>query len=305
MRSKTERLIALLLLAASCSKPPEKPVVPETPPAPDASVAAAPVDAGPPPVAVDPTRAQAIVLSLGGAVEVRRAGSEAWVSLNVGDAVQAGDQLRTSADGRVELSLDATAIRVHEDSQVELTVLEAREVRVTVKGGGEAHAPDGKVSLLAGNAVATSNGGRLGLSWDGKTAIASAMQGTASVSLEGKVVTLREGEFTVGRDGAGLSRPQKIPRAVRLEAKWPAETLTNQAEVTVTGKVSYGARVTVAGKAVPTAADGTFSAKVPLKRGRNSVIVSAVDPFGRRASKSQLFTFDPDAPTVKGAVEYK
>lgn len=301
MRSRTEGGLALLLLLGACSKPPPAPPAPA---AADAAVTAAVPDAGAPPLAPDPTRAQAIVLRLGGAVEVKRAGSEAWVALNVGDAVQAGDQLRTSADGQVELSLDATAIRVHEDSQIELTVLEAREVRVAVRGGSEAEAPGGQVSLVAGGAVATSTGGRLGMNYDGNVAVASALSGAATVTLEGQEVTLKEGEYTVGRD-ARLSKPQRIPKAVRLEAKWPAETLTNQAEVTVSGKASYGARLSIAGKPVPTGPDGSFTVKVPLKRGKQTLTLSAVDPFGRRASKSQVFVFDPDAPTVKGAVEYK
>ena len=96
---------------------------------------------------------------------------------------------------------------------------------------------------------------------------------------------------------------ERIERSI--EVRCPAETVTNRPEVTITGRASAWSRVFVGGKKVQAAADGSFSAKVALKRGAQSVLVSAVDPLGRRVVRAQQFVFDPDAPSIKGAVEYK
>src|SRR5262249_23158530 len=143
MRSRTDaRWCACIgLLLAACTKP--------TPPRAvarldlDAGGLPAPTDAG---VGAQSSAAaglagpgeSALVLSVGGVVEVQRGGKGEWLALAVGDPVRAGDQIRTSPDGHLELSFGAARVRVHEGSQVELTVLEPHELRANVTGATEA-----------------------------------------------------------------------------------------------------------------------------------------------------------------------
>ncbi len=304
MRSRTDLRAAWpLLLAAGCTCAPSPP--PPPPPAPPkAAVSPVASDAGP--KAPAPERLSALVLSLGGAVEVLRAGSKEWLALAVGDAVQVGDQVRTAPGGHLELSFGVAQVAVREDSELELTVLTPREVWVSVTGAGEATLPDGKgeLSFSAGDAVASTTGGRLALTFDGATATATALKGSASLTAGGRTVALREGEFATAGQGR-LGKAAKLPKKVSLDVTWPPETETNRAELALRGKASAHARVLVMGRRVETGADGTFQANVALKRGRQTVVVTAVDPLGRKASRSKQFVMDTEAPSIKGAVEYE
>jgi hypothetical protein len=263
--------------------------------APDAGPAAEPLD-----------DKGAFVLHIAGEVQIRRGGQGEWMALQVGDMLRVGDHIRTSGDGQVGLSFDATRIRVHEDSEVTLDAIDPTAVRISVAGTGEAELPGGKgkVSFAAGGAVASTEAGRMTLAFDGKDVIASALSGDATLTQGGKTVTLKAGEFVLSKN-QGPSKPAKIPKAITLEVAWPEETETNQALFDVRGKVSAYARVFVAGKRVEPEAGGAFSAKVPLKRGKQNVVITAIDPFGRRAVRSRSIVMDPDAPSIKGAVEYR
>jgi hypothetical protein len=245
-----------------------------------------------------------LVVKLDGVVEVLHRGTDAWVALAVGDAVQVGDQVRTPPEGSLELSFDVTEIKVHEESVVEISLLEPKEVRVKVNGSTEAHASGGQVSLEAGGAAIHSKGGRVSLAFDGATATASALEGRATVSVGGNSVELTGGEFATAR-GAALSRAAKIPSAVSLEVNWPPEVETNRPTLTVKGRVSPSAKLTVDGRKVVPAPDGTFETHIALKRGRQTIIVVAVDAFGRRAVRARQITLDPEAPRIRGAVEYQ
>ena len=304
MRSRTSAAaLAGALLALGCSEkaaPPPAPAV-QVPAAPP--VAAAPaLDAG---VQVEHDGTAASVVGITAGADVKRQGSEEWVALSLGDAVRVGDQVRTPAGGGVELSFDVARVRVSEDSQLELTMLTAREVRANLSGAGEAELPEGQQELAfgVGAAVASARAGRMALHFDGKTATASAIEGTANFTLGDKTVALRPGEFASVR-GQSLSRAAKLPAAVKLDVAWPQRSETNKSEVSFKGRASPFARVLVAGRRVEAAADGSFEAKVPLKRGKQTVTVVAVDPAGRRVTKSKQFVMDPDAPSIKGRVEY-
>lgn len=260
------------------------------------------VDAGPA-VAEVSERLPALVLSLGGAVEIRREGSEQWVTLAVGDPVQVGDRVRMAANGQLELSFDVAQIKLHEGSELELTLLEPREVRLEVDGAVEVAMPGGEVAISGGGHQARSRGGRVSFSYDGQAATAGALEGEASLTSGGQTVALGEGEFAMTRE-AGLTPAAKMPRAFSLEVAWPAAKETSKTSLTIKGKVNAPARVFVGGRKVERAPDGSFEGQVTLRPGKQAVIVSATDAFGRRASRTQQFTLDPNALKIKGAVEY-
>lgn len=284
-------IFALGCPEAAAPVPPPAPVV----------VAPAVVDAG----SAEPQseRLPALVLNLSGAVEVLRKGSTQWVTLAVGDPVQVGDKVRMAADGQLELSFDVAQIKMHEGSDLELTLLDPKEVRLEVTGTVEVEVPGGEASISGGGHVARSRGGRVSFSYDGRTATAGALAGGASLTSNGQTVALGEGEFAMTRD-AGLTRAAKMPRTFTLEVAWPPGTETNQPSLSIKGKVSGRARVVVGGRRVEPAADGSFVGKVALRPGRQTVIVSASDSFGRRTAKAHQYVLDPAALKIKGAVEY-
>ena len=70
--------------------------------------------------ASDLARADAVVRQRTGQVEIGRGEPPVWTALAVGTHVAANDRIRTGADGRVELAVDAGTLRVHENSLLKL-----------------------------------------------------------------------------------------------------------------------------------------------------------------------------------------
>ena len=160
------------------------------------------------------------------------------------------------------------------------------------------------MTLSAGDAVASSRAGRLFLSFDGATAVASALSGEASFTAGGKTVTLNAGELSSAK-GAAPTRPIKIPNKVFVDVKWPEFQSTNQNELMIKGRASAYARVLIGGRKPEAMPDGSFQLKVPLQRGAQTINVVAVDPLGRRAVTTRRIVMDPDAPRITGQAEFQ
>lgn len=304
MPSGTDRGLglALLLVLAGC---PEEP----PPPPPPSPPLVKPVELPPRGVVPDAgevadERDGALVLSFAGIVEVRRKGSDAWLALKVGDIVEVGDDVRTGADGALKLSYSVSEVDLKGASQLSVTKLEQKEVGVSLAAGGAAEVSGGNVSLTSGDITATSQGGKLALAFDGATAVATALEGSATVAAGDKSVALKPGEWTSSRGGAP-TKPRVVPKVVALAVNWPQQNETNKSELVLSGKASANARVVIGGKPLEVGPDGTFTVTVPLKRGKQSVVLTATDPLGRKVVRARQIVFDPDAPSIRGTVEYR
>ena len=126
---------------------------------------------------------------------------------------------------------------------------------------------------------------------------------SATVELpEGDSELVAHAEDTL--DQAGESTPvpvvvDTLPPMVRLDP--PAEPLVGTATVTVTGKVEepHVESVTVGGVAATVAADGTFTATVPLSEGSNELRATARDTFDHQAtSEPVVYVLDSTAPAL-------
>lgn len=313
MCSRTEpRALALLLVlgALGCPESAAPPLVPLPPltVAPAApSPPAAPEDAGIP-LPPEPPRVEtldAIVFEFAGQAEVRRAGTGEWVALAVGDAVRVSDEVRTSADGSLQMRFGEARIQVREGSELTLRILEARAVRAEVRGLASGQAADGgELTFEGSGAVAVVRGGQLSLDANGDRAVASSLSGDASLTSGGATIEVRPGQLATAQ-GASIPKRTAIPKRVALQVNWPTEAETNQPSLVLRGKASPSARVLVLGRRIEPAADGSFQTQVALKRGRQSIQVVAIDPLGRRKSEKRQITFDPNAPSVSGKVEYR
>jgi hypothetical protein len=289
---------AVFLLSCSDPPAPPKPVAPPPP-----VVAAVVIDAGVAPALVEAGEA-GTVAKLVGEAQVQRQGTDEWVSLTLGTPIRVGDRVRTSEGGEVELSLGVVRMRVTEESQIELTLLTPRQVKVDLTGSGEATLSEGEVSFRAGNAEASAKSGKLSLTFDGESATAAALEGQATLTSGGKSVDLKSGEFSTVRGGA-LGKATRLPKNVALEVAWPEQEETNRTELVLRGKTNPQARLLVMGKKVNVGADGRWEVTVPLKRGKQTVTAVATDPAGRKVVRSKSVVMDPDAPSIKGKVEYK
>lgn len=307
MSSRTERgAIAVWLLLAGLGCPDAStPILVEPPPAAaDSGIQAPSLPPGLPP----PTRVEtldAIVFEFGGKAEVRRGGAGDWVDLAIGDAVRVEDEVRTSGDGHLEMRFGEARIEVHEGSELTLRFLDARAIRAEVRGLASGDAADGGQLTFEGKGtgvVAVGNG-QLSLDSNDRRSVASSLSGGTTLTSGGTTVELQPGQLAMVQ-GAALTKVP-IPKKVSLKVGWPAQIETNQQALTVKGSVSAYSRVLVAGRRVEAAADGTFQTQVILKEGSQKISVVAIDPLGRRATEKRQITFDPNAPSVRGKVEYR
>ncbi len=80
--------------------------------------------------------AEAVVQRLSGRVEIGRGEPAEWHPARVGDPVGPNERIRTGPDGRVEISMDAGTLRVHENSMLRLPPVQADVDRVELEVGG-------------------------------------------------------------------------------------------------------------------------------------------------------------------------
>jgi hypothetical protein len=311
MSSKTERrALALVLLLGVSGCPEPEPLL--LPPPPPSVIRSMDADAG---AGAGPERIEtlsAVVFEFDGKAQVLRKGTGEWVDLAFGDAVRVDDQVRTSADGHLEMRFGDARIQVQEGSELALKFLDARAIRADVKGVVSGNATDGGELTFEGRGtgvVAVSNG-QLSLDANDQRAVVSSLSGGARLTSDGSTVQLAAGESVTARQGAGLARPSAGGKKVLLKMAWPHQAETNQQVLVVKGKASANARVLVMGRRVEPGADGSFEAKVELKRGPQVISILAIDPLGRKTTekrkiKKRKITYDPNAPSVRGKVEYK
>jgi hypothetical protein len=271
----------------------------------DAGVPLAHQTVAPAPV---PTVLKAIVLELSGSAEVLHAGEEEWVRLTLGDPVRPGDAVRTGGDGALSHGFGAARLRMEEGSELQLELFEAQRVRARLEGRAEASAPGSGLTLQ----IADKGGGLATLAF-GRAALRSGLAQTAAAALEGKLtlsapggqVELSPGQYSLLQEGQGWGQAATLPARPALRVDWPTRALTNQAELTLKGRGGGLSRVWVQGRPVATAADGSFEAKVRLRRGRQRVRVVAADVLGHKVTRARWITLDPDAPTIRAKVQFR
>ena len=84
-----------------------------------------------------------------------------------------------------------------------------------------------------------------------------------------------------------------------LSVRWPQQRATSKDTVPVSGKVEAGSRVFIQGQPIPVEPGGSFRADVPLRDGKQTVAVVAIDPMGRRKQVDTTIVRDQSTPTVK------
>src|SRR6266852_6158232 len=111
-----------------------------------------------------------------------------------------------------------------------------------------------------------------------------------------------EGEAEVGVDGVKMRVHEAS--ALRLKdanSRWlRAQVRGNSKDnVPVSGKVEAGSRVFIQGQPIPVEPGGSFRADVPLRDGKQTVAVVAIDAMGRRKQVDTTIVRDQSTPTVR------
>ena len=258
--------------------------------------------AGPLPPGEPQVRATAVVISRKGKVELQRGQQGDWSDAQVGDRLAPSDALRTH-EGEAELGVDGVKMRVHEASALRLKDANPSWMRAQVRGSVESEVEAGKgsvdVEVEGSEARAHSQGGHFFVTADGRGVVAvAAVTGSVNVSAHGKQVEVRPG--TVSRVASGA--PEDASPALRrvlLAVRWPEQRATSKDTVPISGKVDAGSRVFIQGRPVPVEPGGSFRADVPLRDGKQTVAVVAIDPLGRRKQVDTTIVRDQSTPTVR------
>jgi Glucodextranase, domain B len=288
--SRAGRALLCAAVLAACGRAPAGTAIPVS--------ASGPLPPGEPQV-----RATAVVISRKGKVELQRGPVGGWSDAQVGDRLAPSDALRTH-EGEAEVGVDGVKMRVHEASSLRLKDANSRWMRAQVRGSVESDVEAGKgsvdVEVEGSDARASSQGGHFFVTADGRGVVAvAAVTGAVNLTAHGKRVEVRPG--TVSRAAAGGAPEDASPalRRVLLSVRWPEQRATSKDTVPVSGKVEAGSLVFIQGRPVPVEPGGSFRADVPLRDGKQTVAVVAIDPMGRRKQVDTTIVRDQSTPTVR------
>jgi hypothetical protein len=238
-----------------------------------------------------------IVTALSGLVELRNAPGNVWQPLDLNHELKDDDALRTSKGAHAELSLGAT-VRLEVSEQSEFTLsdvsdelsqlrLEGGRIAARVSGDGASRL---RVDVRGSDAVAESDRAAFSMLRrpDGQVTVATS-EGSVALRARHKEVLVAAGEQSIVALDQPPSPPRRIPASLFLKVTRLGPSQTNRRETELGGLTTPGAAVSINGSPISADGDGHFSAKVPLREGKNAVVVTVQDAMGR----SQQTTLAP------------
>jgi Glucodextranase, domain B len=151
---------------------------------------------------------------------------------------------------------------------------------------------------------------------EGETVVGSTLNPESWLDLHYHRAIPAGGSFALGftySDGFLLSEVQQLAASAQasylphLAISAPAEgSVTSAPHVTVSGTAEDQTGISslvVAGRSVPVAANGSWSATVPLSPGANTITATATNVFGYTALAHTTITYVPTVLTLKGRPE--
>ena len=267
------------------------------------------VDAGasavPVPERVEPP-ARAVVRQLTGTVEKRI--GDRWATVAIGDVLAIEDTVRT-ADGAVaEMELGGQHVTLH--ARTEITVGEvSQKVKIVLAEGrlSTAGTNDKAIRIEVRNSDAVAEAGaqsKFDMITTGRGDVTVAAEtGGVDLTAQGKTVRIAAGEQATAANGRAPSVPTKIPPSLFLKVS--ASGGGRQKLATLKGETSAGAVVSINGVRSTAASEGAFELQVPLKEGKNTLVVLVEDARGRRETAEVTKLVDTRAPRLEAEVEWK
>jgi hypothetical protein len=224
------------------------------------------------------------------------------VELVPGDLLDVDDSVKTEEESRVTLKVgDRSTIELA--AEAEATV---KELSSTVQRLGLAHGrasvdyQEGGEKVLRiesndGGTVAEVRKGKFSILNTGETVAVATETGTVDLSAAGGRVSVNAGEQAVVAGGSPSS-PLAIPKDLLLKIADPGCRVQKEAHISLAGRTNPGSEVRINEVAARVDGEGRFSAKVPLKVGKNIIVVVTTDVTGRRNRRVfPCVTVDPGA----------
>ena len=251
------------------------------------------------------------VVKVTGHVERRPWQGKEWIEIERGSILDNNDAIRTTEDAAAELEIGGAAIvEVDESSQftvaeVSTTLSKVRlqggRLKARVKGGGKVAL---RVEVEGSDAVAESTSGEFAiLRTDDAQVTVATTTGQVDLQAHGQRVRVNAGEQSVVRKSAAPTKPAKIPSSLFLKISGARPNKLRTPETTIEGSTIPGAQVRINGTAASSDENGRFEANVPLREGKNAVVVTVKDAFGRTEQTSlKPIVVDTRPPKVSGEV---
>ncbi len=246
-----------------------------------------------------------------GNVEVKFAASD-WRPVRPGDVLSVSDLIRTGPGASATIDVGTTAtVVLTESSQLGASDISRTVSSVRLQGGrleAQVRGEDGssfRVQVRGSDVVASTENGQFSVLSDdrGRVTVASS-EGRVKVTARGKSVALAGGEQSTVLPDRPPSDPQKVPPSLYLKVGKPRSLVLREKLLTLSGLTTPGAVVSVNGAPVDVAADGSFTARVALTEGANSIAVRAGDVLGRKQAELTRVTLDTSSRVPKSDVTW-
>lgn len=252
------------------------------------------------------------VSAVEGKVERSHAGSS-WAPVHSGDSLMLDESIRTDENGRAILDIGKVATVEMGSSSESLVKEISREVsRLRLEQGRISTVVHGKgksvfrVETRGSDAVAEADRGEFSVlsSGQGQVSVAS-HTGAVRLSARNKTVEVPAGTHSVVGKDLPPAPPKPIPASLFLKVGKPHSLIQREKSTTVSGTASPGAVVSINGVQARVDQTGKFNATIPLREGKNQVVVVATDVTGRK-KKTALpkITVDTRAPKVQSKVRW-
>jgi ferric-dicitrate binding protein FerR (iron transport regulator) len=263
----------------------------------------APVPIPPPPAPAETVQTVEVV-STQGLVERRSSGEEEWRPVAAGDRLEKDESVKTAKKASAKL-------RVDDKSEIDLksrSELSVREISDTVhrfklvrgKIGVDYDASGArvlKIESAKSEAVAEAQDGTFEIQNTGGVVSVATTTGEVKLIAKQKTVTITAGKISRVAPDAEPEEVQPIPLSVMLKVARPKKRVQRERFTVVKGTTDVGARVTV--NEVPAKVDnrGRFRVRIPLKEGRNPLVVVSEDVAGNvKTRELGVIIVDSDAP---------
>jgi hypothetical protein len=266
--------------------------------APATSTKPAPIVGAPPTAAASGVKVVEVVgaVSRSGATGERSA-------VTPGTELAVDDTLVTETDSRVRIKVgERSTVDLSQNAEVQVRELSESIQRLGLVYGRAAvdYKEDGdrvlRIENQDGSAVAQVKAGKFSILNTGTTVAVATETGQVDLSAAGSTVVIGADQQSVVAGGAPL-RPLAIPAELVLRVVDPGCRVQRETFFNVTGKTSPGSRVTVNQKVAHVRDNGDFSLRVPLKIGKNQIVVLTEDVSGRSERRViPCVTVDPGAP---------
>ena len=224
-------------------------------------------------------------------------------AVTLGTELAVDDTLITDTASRVRLKVgEHSAVDLAQNAEVQVRELSESMQRLgLVYGRAAVDYREGGDRVLRienkdGSAVAQVKAGKFSILNTGTTVAVATETGQVDLSAAGSTVEVGANQQSVVSDGLP-QRPLTIPAELVLRVVDPGCRVQREAFFNVSGRTSPGSRVTVNDKPARVRGGGDFSLRVPLKIGKNQIVVVTEDVSGRAERRAiSCITVDPGAP---------